>query len=74
MARRDTSDQVIAVQTRPSSTQEDETESGVNEHNADLVEFTEQIPSRRADSSKKKACVLLGSAILQFPIWGKFLS
>jgi hypothetical protein len=74
MARRDTSDQVIALQSRPSSTQQDETESGANEHSADLVEYTEQISSRRADSSKKRACVLLGSAIIQFPIWGKSLS
>jgi hypothetical protein len=74
MARRDTFDQVIALQSRSSSTQEDETESGANEHNADLVEYTEQISLGRVDSGKKRACVLLGSAILQFPIWGKFLS
>jgi hypothetical protein len=74
MTRRDISDQVIALQTRPSSTHEDEPESGANEHNADLVEYTEQISSRRADSRKKRACVLLGSAIIQFPIWGKSLS
>jgi hypothetical protein len=74
MTRRDISDQVIALQTRPSSTHEDETESGANEHNADLVEYTEQISSRQDDSSKKRACVLLGSAIIQFPIWGKSLS
>jgi hypothetical protein len=73
MARRDTSDQVIALQVRPSSTQEAETEAGANEHNDNFVEFTEHSSPRRADSNKKRACVLLGSAILQFPIWGKSL-
>jgi hypothetical protein len=66
MARRDTPDQVIALQPRLSSTQEDET-AGANDHIDDSVDNFEQTPPR------KRACVLLGSAILQFPIWGKSL-
>ena len=73
MARRDTSNEVIALQTRPSSTHEDNTGSDSNDRLADVVDNNEQPPLRRADSTKKRACVLLGSAILQFPIWGKSL-
>ncbi|KAI4838608.1 MFS general substrate transporter, partial [Aureobasidium sp. EXF-8845] len=73
MARRDTSDQVIALQTRPGATQEDERGSGANGHIDNFVEHTEQMPLRRADT-RKRACVLLGSAILQFPIWGFAMS
>jgi hypothetical protein len=72
MARCDTLDQVIALQTRPSATQEDERGPGANDHIDDFVEHTEQMPPRRADT-RKRACVLLGSAILQFPIWGESL-
>jgi hypothetical protein len=74
MARRDTSDQVIALQTRPSSIQEDEINSSAIDHGDDFAEIAEHTSSRRADSNKKRACVLLGSAILQFPIWGESTS
>lgn len=30
-----------------------------------------QADSRQWESTRKRACVLLGSAILQLPIWGK---
>ena len=30
----------------------------------------DQIPSRPVESARSRACVLLGSAILQLPIWG----
>ncbi|KAI4846332.1 MFS general substrate transporter, partial [Aureobasidium sp. EXF-8845] len=74
MARRDTSDQVVALQTRPSAIQETERGAGAaNDHIDDFVEHTEQVPPRRADT-RQRACVLLGSAILQFPIWGFAMS
>ena len=32
----------------------------------------DQLDSRQWESHRKRACVLIGSAILQLPIWGKF--
>lgn len=71
MARRGTSEEVVALQSRPSSTHGDNTESGSNDRVDDTIDSVEQPSPRRAESTKKRACVLLGSAILQFPIWGK---
>ena len=31
----------------------------------------DQADSRRWESNRKRACVLVGSAILQLPIWGR---
>lgn len=31
----------------------------------------DQLDSRQGESHRKRACVLIGSAILQLPIWGK---
>lgn len=63
----------IALQAQPSSASQHETEPEVIDHNDSLVS-TEHSPSRRTGSGRKMACVLLGSAVLQFPIWGKSLS
>lgn len=63
----------IALQAQPSSASQHETEPEVIDHNDSFIN-TEFSPSRCTGSGRKMACVLLGSAVLQFPIWGKSLS
>ena len=44
----------------------------LNQRNTEQeADSQEQAESRQYESSVKRACVILGSAILQLPIWGR---
>ncbi|KAG9526627.1 putative monocarboxylate transporter, partial [Aureobasidium melanogenum] len=73
MAKGEGPGQAIELQAQPSSASRLETEFQVIDHDESLTS-TEHSPRRRVGSSRKMACVLLGSAVLQFPIWGFAMS
>lgn len=73
MAKGDCPERAIELQAQPSSVPQPETEPEVIHHDDSLTSI-EHSSRRRTGSGRKMVCVLLGSAVLQFPIWGKSLS
>ncbi|KAG9662226.1 putative monocarboxylate transporter, partial [Aureobasidium melanogenum] len=73
MAKSEGSNQAIELQAQPSSASRPETEPEIIDHD-DSSTSIEHSPQRRTGSGRKMACVLLGSAVLQFPIWGFAMS
>lgn len=41
-------------------------------HDLEQESAADQTESRQRESNRKMACVLVGNAMLQLPIWGKF--
>lgn len=74
MAQGDNPNQAIELlQAQPSSASRPETETQLIDREESLASI-EHSPQRRTGSGRKMASVLLGSAVLQFPIWGKSFS